>query len=105
VRRDFADSPLLECGTRLSVDGTELATDAAQESQYPAKQQRRGTMSQEEEPEPKGVFELVEGLTPVDPEALEAFKRAMDKAIPEIAEQEDERRALAAESRRWPLKS
>jgi hypothetical protein len=52
-----------------------------------------------------GVFESVEGLTPVDPEALEAFKRAMDKAIPEIAEQEDERRALAAESRRWPLKS
>ena len=51
------------------------------------------------------VFEVIEGLTAVDPKALEDFKRAMtDEVIPEIVRVVEERRMLAAESRQWQLK-
>ena len=46
------------------------------------------------------VFEQIEGLEPVDPEALVDFEREMtDKVIPEIVEVLEERRLLAEESR------
>jgi hypothetical protein len=55
--------------------------------------------------EDKGVFDLIEGLTPVDPRALEDFKQAMtDEVIPEIVKIVEERRLKAAESRHWQLK-
>lgn len=51
------------------------------------------------------VFEAIEGLTPVDPNALADFQRAMnDEVIPEIVKVVEERRMLAAESRHWQLK-
>jgi hypothetical protein len=52
-----------------------------------------------------GLFAQIEGLTTVDPAALEDFKRAMtDRVIPEIVRVVEERRLLAAESRRRQLK-
>jgi hypothetical protein len=55
--------------------------------------------------EETGVFDRVEGLTPVDAAALEDFKRAMtDEVIPEIVRVVEERRLLAAKSRHWQLK-
>jgi hypothetical protein len=51
------------------------------------------------------VSEVIEGLRPVDPKALEDFKREMtDEVIPEILRVVEERRVLAAESRQWQLK-
>jgi hypothetical protein len=50
------------------------------------------------------VFDQIEGLTPVDPTALEDFKREMtDQVIPEIVRVVEERRTLAAESRHRKL--
>jgi hypothetical protein len=50
------------------------------------------------------VFDQIEGLTPVDPAALEDFKREMtDQVIPEIVRVVEERRTLAAESRHRKL--
>lgn len=45
-----------------------------------------------------------EDLEPVDPEAIAEYERAMDEVIPKIAEAVEERRMLAAESRRRQLK-
>ena len=51
------------------------------------------------------VFEAIEGLTLVDPNALAEFERAMnEEVIPEIVKAVEERRMLAAESRHWQLK-
>jgi|GEM_PF-1573782 len=51
-----------------------------------------------------GVFDQIEGLTPVDPEALADFKREMtEEVIPEIVRVVEERRMLAAESRHRQL--
>jgi hypothetical protein len=51
------------------------------------------------------VFEAIEGLTPVDPNALAEFQRTMNgEVIPEIVKVVEERRMLSAESRHWPLK-
>ena len=59
----------------------------------------------DEKKDEKGVFDLIEGLTPVDPKALAAFQQAMiDEVIPEIVKVVEERRMLAAESREWQLK-
>lgn len=53
----------------------------------------------------KDVFDLIEGLTPVDPDILAAFKHAMtEEVIPEIVKVVEERRMLAAESRQRPMK-
>ena len=61
-------------------------------------------MSDDKE-EKKGVFDLVEGLTVIDPNALAEFKLEMTEAvIPEIVKIVEERRVLAAESRHWQLK-
>ena len=61
-------------------------------------------MNQSEKP-PKSVFELVEGLTPVDEEVTEEFRRAMtDEVIPEIEKVVEERRLLAAHTRQKQLK-
>jgi hypothetical protein len=61
-------------------------------------------MSDDKE-EKKGVFDLVEGLTVIDPNALAEFKQEMTEAvIPEIVKIVEERRVLAAESRHWQLK-
>lgn len=61
-------------------------------------------MSDEKE-EKKGVFDLVEGLTVIDPNALADFKQEMtQEVIPEIVKIVEERRMLAAESRHWQLK-
>jgi hypothetical protein len=54
----------------------------------------------------KSIFDLVEGLKPVDPSALSEFVDAMTKeVIPEIIRVVDERRMLAVEIRSWQLKS
>ena len=59
----------------------------------------------DEKRETKGVFDLIDGLKPVDPRALEDFKQAMtDEVIPEIVKIVDQRRLHAAESRHWQLK-
>ena len=61
-------------------------------------------MSDERE-EKKGVFDLVEGFTAIDPNALTEFKQEMtEEVIPEIVKIVEERRMLAAESRHWQLK-
>ena len=55
--------------------------------------------------EKQGVFELVQGLTKVDPQQLAEFKRAMtEEVIPEIVKIVEERRLQAAESRQRQLK-
>ena len=51
------------------------------------------------------VFDVIEGLTPVDPNALADFKRAMtEEVIPEILRAVEDREMLAAESGQWQLK-
>jgi hypothetical protein len=53
----------------------------------------------------KNVSEVLEGTTPVDPKALEDFKREMtEKVIPEILRVVEERRVVAAESREFQIK-
>jgi hypothetical protein len=55
--------------------------------------------------EKSDVLKAVEGLTPVDPQALADYQRTMtEEVIPEIRRVVEERRALAAESRDWQLK-
>jgi len=50
----------------------------------------------------ESIFDLVEGLRPVDPASLAEFKRTMEEeAIPEIVRVMQERQRLAAESRQW----
>jgi len=62
-------------------------------------------MDDNKKQEDKGVFDLIEGLTPVDPGGLADFKQAMtQEVIPEIVKVVEERRLLAAESRHWQLK-
>ena len=51
------------------------------------------------------IFDLIEGLKPVDPAALEEFEEAMsEEVIPKIVEVVEERRLKAAVSRHWQLK-
>lgn len=51
------------------------------------------------------VFDLIEGLTPVDPSAFEEFRQEMTtEVIPQIVKIVEERRLLAAKSRNWQLK-
>lgn len=51
------------------------------------------------------IFDQIEDLKPVDPQTIAEFKRAMDdEVIPEIARVVEERRLLAAESRKRQLK-
>lgn len=55
--------------------------------------------------EKSDVLKAVEGLTPVDLQALADYQRTMNEdVIPEIRRVVEERRALAAESRDWQLK-
>lgn len=55
--------------------------------------------------EDKGVFDLIEGLTSVDPKELADFEQAMsEKVIPKIVKVVEKRRTLAAKSRHWQLK-
>ncbi len=55
--------------------------------------------------ETKSVFELIDGLTSVDPQEFKEFEKAMiEKVIPEIVEIIDKRRLKATESRHWQLK-
>jgi len=59
----------------------------------------------DKEKDESDVFQAIEGLTPVDPNALADFERAMnEEVIPEIVKAVEERRMLAAESRHWQLK-
>ena len=59
----------------------------------------------DKEKEESDVFEAIEGLTLVDPNALADLERAMnEEVIPEIVKAVEERRMLAAESRHWQLK-
>lgn len=52
-----------------------------------------------------GVFAQIDGLQPVDPAALEQFKQTMtETVIPEIVKVVEQRRVLAADSRRRHLK-
>lgn len=58
-----------------------------------------------DEKEGNSVFELIDGLKPVDPKKLEDFQKAMtEEVIPEIVEIIEERKLKAAESRNWQLK-
>lgn len=60
---------------------------------------------QKDKADDKKVFDLIEGLTPIDPKALAEFKEEMtQEVIPEIVKVVEERRMLAAESRHWQLK-
>jgi len=53
----------------------------------------------------KSLFEMIEGLTPLDPTLLAEFKDEMTReVIPEIVKVVEERRLAAAESREWQLK-
>lgn len=52
------------------------------------------------------VFDLIEGLKPVDPNALADFERVMtEEVIPEIVRVVEQRRLFVAESRLRQLKS
>ena len=54
--------------------------------------------------EKTGLFQLVEGLEPVDVSKLAAFEQEMaDDAIPEIIRDVEKRRMLAVESRQRRL--
>lgn len=58
-----------------------------------------------DEKEAKTVFELIDGLKPVDPQKLKDFEQAMtETVIPEIVDIIEERKLKAAESRHWQLK-
>ena len=56
----------------------------------------------------KSVFELIDGLEPVDPKKLKDFenfeKTMTDEVIPKIVDIVEQRRLKAAESRNWQLK-
>lgn len=55
--------------------------------------------------EEKSIFDLVEGMTVVDPKDLADFRRAMaEEVIPEIVKVVEERRVAAAESCHCQLK-
>jgi len=55
--------------------------------------------------ESQSVFDVVEGLTEVDPNQLAEFRKAMtEEVIPEIVRIVETRRLRAAESRQWQLK-
>ena len=55
--------------------------------------------------EEKKLLDKIEGLTQVDPQRFQDFKRLMnDEVIPEIVKVVEERRLRAAESRQWQLK-
>jgi hypothetical protein len=63
-------------------------------------EEREGDMDNDK----SGVFKLVEGLKPVDPQALAKYEREMaEEAIPEIIKDVEKRRMLAAESRQRRL--
>jgi hypothetical protein len=58
-----------------------------------------------DEKEAKGVFELIDGLKPVDPQKLKDFEKTMtEEVIPEIVDIIEKRKLKAAESRNWQLK-
>lgn len=68
-------------------------------------QMEHGMDMKDPESNESGIFAQIEGLTQVDPAALEEFQRAMtEEVIPEIVQAVEERRMLAAESRHWQLK-
>jgi len=53
----------------------------------------------------KGILELIDGLTPVNPTALAGFVQTMNEdVIPKIVQVVQERRLLAVESRQNQLK-
>jgi hypothetical protein len=59
----------------------------------------------DEEKSQSDVLKAIEGLTRVDPDALAEFRRAMnEEVIPKIIKVVEERRVLAAETRKWQLK-
>lgn len=61
--------------------------------------------TEKEKEEGKGVFDLIEGLTSVDPTELADFERAMsEEVIPEIVKVVEKRRMLAAKTRHRQLK-
>jgi hypothetical protein len=61
-------------------------------------------MDNKEKPE-KSVFDLVEGVEPVEQSKLEQYERKMtDEVIPDIVRTVEQRRLFAAESRLKQLK-
>jgi hypothetical protein len=55
--------------------------------------------------EEAGVFGAIDGLHPVAPDSLREYEQKMsEEVIPEIVKAVEERRLLAAQSRRWQLK-
>jgi hypothetical protein len=51
------------------------------------------------------VFEVVQGLEPIDPKVFEDFQKAMaDDVIPDIVDVVEARRLLAAQTRQQQLK-
>lgn len=46
------------------------------------------------------LFELISGLTPVDPAKLAAYTQAMEAALPQMQYEHGQRLALAEEARR-----
>jgi len=48
------------------------------------------------------IFQLIDGLEPVDPKILDAFRKEMqEKVIPEIVKNQTRQTELARESRHW----
>lgn len=48
------------------------------------------------------IFQLIEGLEPVDPKVIEAFREEMEqRVIPEIVETIHRRHRDSVESRKW----
>jgi hypothetical protein len=57
------------------------------------------------EPGEGKLLDTLEGVTEVDPQRVQEFRRLMtEEVIPEIVKAVEERRLRAAESRQWQLK-
>lgn len=62
-------------------------------------------MDKDNKDDKAGVFGAIDGLQHVAPDSLREYEQKMsDEVIPEIVEAVEERRLLAAQSRRWQLK-
>jgi len=63
------------------------------------------TVEQKMDKDENNFFDLVEGMTPVDPKDIAAFTNEMtEKVIPEIVQVVEERRLLAAQNALRQLK-
>lgn len=63
------------------------------------------TMERPMDDKDENISERIDGLKPLNPNAMKEFQRVMtEEVIPEIVRVVEERRLAAAESRHWQLK-